>query len=179
MTRKCAILIGTLAAATLGAAAKKPLTSESVWDMRTVGDPQITRDGKSIIFVLGWNDRMNDASYSNLWTVSSDGKDQRPITSGAFRDSSPSRACDGARTARDSSSPAIATSLSSPQRAALPGRSPTVISIMAADPAAGDSPGAPMGRPFTLPPSASPMRITRSKAGISTPSPLRTAASAS
>ncbi len=81
------------------AAAKKPLTSASVFDMRTVGDPQITKDGKSVIFVLGWNDRMNDAAYSNLWIVSTDGKDQRPLTTGAFRDLSPRLAPDGTRVA--------------------------------------------------------------------------------
>ena len=80
-------------------AAKKPLTSDTVWDMRTVGDPQISKDGKSVIFVVGWNDRMNDAMYSNLWIAGSDGKDQRPLTTGAFRDSSPRLSPDNTRLA--------------------------------------------------------------------------------
>src|ERR1019366_5472044 len=88
-----------LALAASAVAAKKPLTSDTVWDMRTVGDPHITKDGKSVIFVEGWNDRMNDAMYSNLWMVSSDGKDQRPVTTGAFRDSSPRLSPDGTRLA--------------------------------------------------------------------------------
>jgi dipeptidyl aminopeptidase/acylaminoacyl peptidase len=80
-------------------AAKKPLTTDTLWDLRTVGDPQITKDSKSVIFTLGWNDRMTDASYSNLWIVSSDGKDQRPLTTGAFRDTSPRLSPDNMRLA--------------------------------------------------------------------------------
>src|SRR5262249_39077533 len=81
------------------AGAKKPLTTDTVWDMRTVADPQITRDGTKVVYTLGWADRMNDAYYSNLWMASTDGKDNRPLTTGAFRDSSPRLSRDGARLA--------------------------------------------------------------------------------
>ncbi|HTB11571.1 MAG TPA: S9 family peptidase [Bryobacteraceae bacterium] len=80
-------------------AAKPGLNTDTIWEMRSVGDPQITRDGKSVIYVLGFNDKMSDQKLSNLWMVSSDGKDNRPLTSGAFRDSSPRISPDGARIA--------------------------------------------------------------------------------
>jgi dipeptidyl aminopeptidase/acylaminoacyl peptidase len=80
-------------------AAKPGLNTETIWEMRSVGDPQITRDGKSVIYVLGFNDKMSDQKLSNLWMVSSDGKDNRPLTAGAFRDSSPRISPDGARIA--------------------------------------------------------------------------------
>jgi acylaminoacyl-peptidase len=67
--------------------------------MRTVTDPQITRDGKSVIYVVGWNDKMVDQRFSNLWIVSSDGKDNRPLTTGSYRDSSPRISPDGTRIA--------------------------------------------------------------------------------
>jgi dipeptidyl aminopeptidase/acylaminoacyl peptidase len=80
-------------------AAKPGLNTDTIWEIRSVGDPQITRDGKSVIYVLGFNDKMSDQKLSNLWTVSSDGKDNRPLTTGAFRDSSPRISPDGTRIA--------------------------------------------------------------------------------
>jgi Tol biopolymer transport system component len=70
-------------------AAKPVLNSETFWDRRSVTDPQITRDGKSVIYVLGWSDKMVDHRFSNLWVVSRDGKDNRPLTTGSYRDTSP------------------------------------------------------------------------------------------
>ena len=83
----------------LTAWAKKPITVDTLWDWRTVADPQISPDGKVVVYVAGWSDRMNDALYSNLWIASSDGKSQRPLTQGAFRDSSPRWSADGTRIA--------------------------------------------------------------------------------
>ena len=80
-------------------AAKPGLNSETVWDIRQVADPQITKDAKSVIYVLGWADKMVDQRYSNLWIVSGDGKDNRPLTTGAFRDTSPRLSPDGTRVA--------------------------------------------------------------------------------
>jgi dipeptidyl aminopeptidase/acylaminoacyl peptidase len=80
-------------------AAKPGLNTDTLWDIRSTSEPQITRDGKSVIYVLGWSDKMVDQRYSNLWIVSSDGKENRPITTGAFRDSSPRISPDGTRIA--------------------------------------------------------------------------------
>src|SRR5579872_3288573 len=80
-------------------AAKPGLNSATFWDMRSVADPQITRDGKSVIYVLNWSDKMVDQRYSNLWIVSSDGKDNRPLTTGSFKDTSPRISPDGTRLA--------------------------------------------------------------------------------
>src|SRR5579864_2109144 len=80
-------------------AAKPGLNTQTIWDLRSVADPQITKDGKSIIYVLGFNDKMTDQKLSNLWMISSDGKDNRPLTTGAYRDSSPRISPDGTRIA--------------------------------------------------------------------------------
>src|SRR5579885_1806955 len=80
-------------------AAKPGLNSDTIWDMRSVGEPQITKDGKNIIYTLGWSDKMVDQRYTNLWIISSDGKENRPITTGAFRDTSPRISPDGTRIA--------------------------------------------------------------------------------
>ena len=88
-----------LCASAAAFAAKPGLNSETIWDVRAVTDPQITKDAKSVIYVLGWSDKMVDQRYSNLWIVSGDGKDNRPLTNGAFRDTSPRISPDGTRVA--------------------------------------------------------------------------------
>lgn len=91
----CLILL----AASAAFASKPGLNTETIWEMRSVSDPQITKDGKSVIYVLGWSDKMTDTRLSNLWIVSSDGKDNRPLTTGSFRDSDPRLSPDGTRLA--------------------------------------------------------------------------------
>src|SRR2546423_13521160 len=93
------IAVLSIVLATGPATAKRPLTTDTVWDLRTVSDPQITRDGAKVIYVLGWADKMNDAFHSNLWIASTDGNDNRPLTTGDFRDSSPRLSADGTRVA--------------------------------------------------------------------------------
>lgn len=80
-------------------AAKPGLNTDTIWEMRSVADPQIAKDGKTVIYVLGFNDKMSDQKLSNLWMVSNDGKENRPLTTGAFRDSSPRISPDGSRIA--------------------------------------------------------------------------------
>src|ERR1019366_10600032 len=79
--------------------AKPGLDTNTIWDIRSVSEPQITKDAKSVIYVLGWSDKMTDQRWTNLWIVSGDGKDERPVTTGAFRDSSPRLSPDGTRLA--------------------------------------------------------------------------------
>lgn len=86
-------------ALSVAAGAKTNLTTDTLWDWRTVSSPQISRDGKTVVYMMGWNDRMSDAMYSNLWMASVEGADQRPVTQGAFRDSMPRWSPDGKRLA--------------------------------------------------------------------------------
>jgi acylaminoacyl-peptidase len=81
------------------AVARQPFNTSDLWDLRQVSDPQIAPDGRSVIYVITRADRMNDAFHSNLWIASTDGKSQRPLTSGAFRDTSPRISPDGKRLA--------------------------------------------------------------------------------
>ena len=73
--RRATLLAMVLASAAF--AAKPGLDTSTIWEMRGVADPQITKDGKSVIYVLGFNDKMSDQKLSNLWMVSNDGKDNR------------------------------------------------------------------------------------------------------
>src|SRR5712692_10526960 len=89
--------LGTILAA--APPARKVLTSDTLWDWRTTGDPQISPDGKSVVYTLGWSDRMTDGMYSNLWIASIDGKDSRPLTQGKSKETSPRWSADGKRLA--------------------------------------------------------------------------------
>jgi dipeptidyl aminopeptidase/acylaminoacyl peptidase len=91
------LMVAGLVSALFGA--KPGMDTNTIWDLRSVSEPQITRDAKSVIFVLGWSDKMTDQRYTNLWIVSGDGKDERPLTTGAFKDSEPRLSPDGTRLA--------------------------------------------------------------------------------
>ncbi len=91
------LLIPVLLSAVFGA--KPGLDTNTIWDIRSVSEPQITKDAKSVIYVLGWSDKMTDQRWTNLWIVSGDGKDDRPLTTGAYKDSSPRLSPDGTRVA--------------------------------------------------------------------------------
>jgi len=94
------LLLLCLAAAPFAAGADpKVLTTDTLWDWRTPGDPQISPDGSRVAYVLERNDRMNDAIYSNLWLAGVDGADPRPLTQGSSKDSSPRWSPDGKRLA--------------------------------------------------------------------------------
>ncbi len=53
-----------------------------VFNLEYVSDPQISPDGKQIIYTRNFKDVMTDKNHSNLWLIDFDGKNNRPITSG-------------------------------------------------------------------------------------------------
>jgi dipeptidyl aminopeptidase/acylaminoacyl peptidase len=53
-----------------------------VFDLEWASDPRVSPDGKTIVYVRKSNDIMNDRERSNLWQVSTDGLDHRPLYSG-------------------------------------------------------------------------------------------------
>ncbi len=85
-----------------GEAAEKPaklLGTDTYMEMESVGNPDISPDGKSILFTRTWIDKINDRSNSNIWIVDTDGKRTRELTPGNWRDSSPVWSPDGRRVA--------------------------------------------------------------------------------
>ncbi|HYL61951.1 MAG TPA: S9 family peptidase [Candidatus Methylomirabilis sp.] len=62
-------------------------------------DPQISPDGKKIVYVRRFADPMTDRRYSNLWIINADGTDHRPLTTGNHNDASPRWSPDGTRIA--------------------------------------------------------------------------------
>jgi len=73
----------------------KLLTKETYMEMETIRSPNISPDGKQILFTRGWVDKMNDRSRSNLWIVDVEGKRIRELTHGNWRDFSPVWSPDG------------------------------------------------------------------------------------
>ena len=92
-------LLALLFSAVAACAAQQPWDPADLWKWRTASDPRIRPDGQWVVYVEGWSERAADASYSNLWAVSTDGKKRVRITDGEWRDCSPRWSPDGSRVA--------------------------------------------------------------------------------
>ncbi|MGH9754557.1 MAG: S9 family peptidase [Blastocatellia bacterium] len=71
------------------------LTIQDIFNLETVSDPQISPDGKRIVYVRQFADIMTDKRCSNLWIINFDGTDHRPLTTGNFNDTNPRWSPDG------------------------------------------------------------------------------------
>jgi dipeptidyl aminopeptidase/acylaminoacyl peptidase len=76
-------------------AAAKNLTVQDVFNLQLATDPQISPDGRRIVYVRQFSDIMADKRHSNLWIINVDGTNHRPLTTGNFNDSSPRWSHDG------------------------------------------------------------------------------------
>jgi len=73
----------------------KLLDKETYMEMESIASPNISPDGKNILFTRGWVDKTSDQSRSNLWIVDIEGKRVRELTHGNWRDFSPVWSPDG------------------------------------------------------------------------------------
>ncbi len=85
----------TLAFAASPSLATSRLTAIDVFELELASDPQISPDGKRIVYVRQFSDVMTDRRYSNLWIINVDGSDHRPLTTGHYNDTSPRWSPDG------------------------------------------------------------------------------------
>jgi len=88
-------LLVALAVSVLAAADRKLLAPLDVFELEIANSPQISPDGKRIVYVREGADVMTDRRYSSLWMVTADGSDHRPLTSGKYGDTSPQWSPDG------------------------------------------------------------------------------------
>jgi dipeptidyl aminopeptidase/acylaminoacyl peptidase len=75
----------------------KTLTVQDVFNLQLANDPQISPDGRRIIYVRQFSDIMTDKRHSNLWIIDSNGTNHRPLTTGNFNDSAPRWSHDGSQ----------------------------------------------------------------------------------
>lgn len=68
------------------AAEKRPLSAEVLWELKRIGGPVISPDGKWIVAPITHYTVKDDKSHTDLWLFSSDGKVQRPLTQSGFAD---------------------------------------------------------------------------------------------
>jgi dipeptidyl aminopeptidase/acylaminoacyl peptidase len=73
------------------------LTINDVFNLELATDPQISPDGRQIIYVRQFSDIRSDTRKSNLWIINFDGTGHRPLTTGNYNDSAPRWSPDGSQ----------------------------------------------------------------------------------
>lgn len=81
----------------------KQLQMMDIFQIEYASDPQISPDGKKVVYVRNFMDVMKDRRRSNLWIVDVKSGDHRPLTSGDNNARSPRWSPDGKRLAYVSS----------------------------------------------------------------------------
>ena len=61
---------------------KRPMTLRDVMDIKQVGSPMISPDGKHVVYTLNYPDMQTNETNTEIWFVSSEGTDARRFTSG-------------------------------------------------------------------------------------------------
>ena len=87
--RIAAISLFCLPALTVAQDSSHTLTVMDEFQIQLPTDPQISPDGKKIVYVRRFADPMTDKRYSNLWVINADGTDHRPISTGNHSYTSP------------------------------------------------------------------------------------------
>lgn len=75
----------------------KRFTAERVFDMEYAADPQISPDGKTIVYVRRSMDRLTDRDIGQLWSIDTATGNHRPLIVSAEGASSPRWSPDGSR----------------------------------------------------------------------------------
>jgi len=95
----CLVAVLTLRPASAWQQSGDRLQPLDLFNLQNVSDPQISPDGKKIVYVRRFGDITTDKYYTNLWIINFDGTDNRPLTTGNRNDGSPRWSPDGNRLA--------------------------------------------------------------------------------
>jgi dipeptidyl aminopeptidase/acylaminoacyl peptidase len=90
-------LMSVLSASVNAESRSDRLSLMDVFNLQLPVDPQISPDGKRIVYVRQFCDIMTDQRHSNLWLVNADGSGNRALTTGNYDDSSPRWSPDGSQ----------------------------------------------------------------------------------
>ena len=94
------VMISALAAAAValsaaGQTAKRPITLDDLFKIKSVGDPQRSPDGKWVAYTVGTTDVEKDKRDTDLWMVGWDGAEEIRLTSSPEGESTPRWSPDG------------------------------------------------------------------------------------
>ncbi len=87
----------------VGLSQVRPFQELDVFELEYASDPQISPDGKSVVYVRRGMDIMNDRHFGRLWILNSDGSEHRKLTSREVNESNPRWSPSGDRIAFSSS----------------------------------------------------------------------------
>jgi dipeptidyl aminopeptidase/acylaminoacyl peptidase len=76
---------------------KRPITVEDFYKLERVSDPQISPDGKHVVYVVTRVDLPNNKATANLWLASTEGTTRRQLTTTPRSDRHPRWSPDGKR----------------------------------------------------------------------------------
>lgn len=65
------------------------LEPADIFELEWASQPHLSPDGKTVVYVRHFFDKMADRGRSNLWTVGADGSSHRPLTSGNNNNGAP------------------------------------------------------------------------------------------
>lgn len=102
MSRSGSVSLAILVFAASSAIAQSELptfSAEDVFELEYANAPQVSPNGRQIIYERRSNDIMTDRTRSNLWIIGVDGGNHRPIVSGATQATAPRWSPDGDRVA--------------------------------------------------------------------------------
>jgi len=89
------LMLLLVAVATVAGAESHPFSIHDMVAMERIGDPQVSPDGRQIVFVLRTTDLEANRGRTDLWLVGTDGADLRQLTAHASGESNPRWSPDG------------------------------------------------------------------------------------
>lgn len=97
---RVALVVLALLAVALPVRAELPvLQPEDIFQLQWASDPQVSPDGRQVVYVRNHADIMADRYRQNLWLVDTAGTNHQPLTSGSENHSQPRWSPDGTRIA--------------------------------------------------------------------------------
>lgn len=88
-------LVAVLLCCSTTLAQQRPMTPEDLWAIKRIGAPSMSPDGKWAVVEVTTYDVPKDDSTSQLWLLSTDGKEQRALTNTPGKNSGPKWSPDG------------------------------------------------------------------------------------